>query len=78
MVLLIYFLKHIIWSLGLKMKNQLIQQEKVIKKNQMTYHHQKVMKKKLQKEKGIKILTPKKLLTRLPLLLAQIKAGNNS
>ena len=28
---------------------------------------------------GLKILTPKKLLTRLPiLLLAQIKAGNNS
>ena len=28
--------------------------------------------------KGIKILTPKKLLTRFPILLAQIKAGNNS
>ena len=28
--------------------------------------------------KGIKILTPKKLLTRLTILLAQIKAGNNS
>ena len=28
--------------------------------------------------KGIKILTSNKLLTRLPLLLAQIKAGNNS
>ena len=28
---------------------------------------------------GLKIVTPKKLLTRLPiLLLAQIKAGNNS
>ena len=27
---------------------------------------------------GFKILTPKKLLTRLPILLVQIKAGNNS
>ena len=26
---------------------------------------------------GIKILTPNKLLTRLPILLAQIKTGNN-
>ena len=31
-----------------------------------------------QERKELKILTPKKLLTRLPLLLAQIKAGNNS
>ena len=28
--------------------------------------------------KGFKILTPNKLLTGLPVLLAQIKAGNNS
>ena len=28
--------------------------------------------------KGLKILLPNKLLTRLPLLLTQIKAGNNS
>ena len=28
--------------------------------------------------KGIKLLTPNKILTRFPLLLAQIKAGNNS
>ena len=28
--------------------------------------------------KGLKNLTPNKLLTRLPILLAQIKAGNNS
>ena len=28
--------------------------------------------------KGLKILTPNKLLTRLPILLAQIKARNNS
>ena len=30
------------------------------------------------KEKEIKILAPNKLLTILPVLLAQIKAGNNS
>ena len=28
--------------------------------------------------RGIKILTPNKLLTRLPVLLAHIEAGNNS
>ena len=32
----------------------------------------------VQQEKGLKILTSNKLLTRLPILLAQIKAGNNS
>ena len=31
-----------------------------------------------KEEKRIKILTPNKPLTRLPILLAQIKAGNNS
>ena len=29
-------------------------------------------------EKGLKIFTPNKLLTRLPILFVQIKAGNNS
>ena len=28
--------------------------------------------------KGLRILTPNKLLTRLPILLAQVKAGDNS
>ena len=31
-----------------------------------------------QQEKGLKIMTPKQLITRLPILLAQLKAGNNS
>ena len=31
-----------------------------------------------QKGKGVKILTPQQLLTRLPISLAQLKAGNNS
>ena len=30
------------------------------------------------KGKGLKILTPKKILQRLPIALAQVKAGNNS
>ena len=33
---------------------------------------------KVKKGKALKILTPNKLLTRLPILLAQIKAENNS
>ena len=31
----------------------------------------------LKKEKGLKILIPNKLVTRLPILLAQTKIGNN-
>ena len=31
-----------------------------------------------QSETGLKILTPKEILQRLPIPLAQIKAGNNS
>ena len=30
------------------------------------------------KEKGLQILTPKQMLQRLPVVLAQVKAGNNS
>ena len=33
---------------------------------------------KKSKSSGIKILTPKQMLARLPILLAQIEAGNNS
>ena len=35
-------------------------------------------KEKVKEGKGLKIFTPNKLLIRLPILLAQIKAGNNS
>ena len=31
-----------------------------------------------QEETGLKILTPKQMLQRLPIALAQVKAGNNS
>ena len=34
--------------------------------------------KKSQKRKGLKILTPNQMLKRLPIALAQVKAGNNS
>ena len=33
---------------------------------------------KQQKSKGIKLLTPKQMLQRLPIALAQVKAGNTS
>ena len=35
-------------------------------------------KEEVKERTGLKILTQKKLLSRLPILLAQIKAGNNS
>lgn len=49
-------------------------------KNPMIYHpsEHKMMKKNKKKEKLLKILTPSKLLTRLPAVLRQIKAGKNS
>ena len=31
-----------------------------------------------QKGQGLKIMTPKQIITRLPILLAQLKSGNNS
>ena len=31
-----------------------------------------------QHRQGLKILTPQQMITRLPILLAQLKAGNNS
>ena len=34
--------------------------------------------KQTQQGKGIKILTPSQMLSRLPITLAQLKAGNNS
>ena len=58
----------------------------------MTYHHhdsvevinisetplQEGDEEEVKEEKGLKILTQNKLLSRLSILLAQIKAGNNS
>ena len=78
MILMIYFLKHTIILTGLKIKNRLIQQEQMIKNNLkicLTCHCSKV---KEKEGKGLKNLTPNNLLIRLPILLVQIKAGNNS
>ena len=36
------------------------------------------MQKNETKGKGLKVLTPKQMLQRLPIALAQVKAGNNS
>ena len=37
-----------------------------------------VLERRNQKRKGLKILTPDQILSRLPITLAQLKAGNNS
>ena len=34
--------------------------------------------KQKQEERGLKILTPRQMLSRLPIFLAQLKGGNNS
>ena len=65
----------------MKIKNQLIKQKVIKKKKLLIYqscHYQKVINKEGKEGKGLKILTPNKLLTRLPVLLVQIKAGNKS
>ena len=36
------------------------------------------MRRQNQKEQGLKILTPQQMVSRLPISLAQLKAGNNS
>ena len=61
------------------MKNRLIQQEKVIKKNLHLFDMLPLEGDEEVKEgKGLEVLTPNKVLTRLPILLTQIKARNNS
>ena len=49
----------------------------IIEKNMQIYPLEND-KEQVKEGKGLKTLTPKKLLTRPPILLAQIKAGNNS
>ena len=72
MTLLIYFLRHMIMC-GLEMKNWLMQlQEKVI--NKVTIESDEEVK----EWKGLKILTPNKLLTGLQISLITIKVGNIS
>ena len=58
------------------MKNRLILQEKSDKEESDMSPLE--GDEEVKEGKGLKILTPNKLLTRLPILLAQIIAGNNS
>ena len=66
---------------GLKIKNLLIQfQEKAIKKIYVDLSNILPLKgyeEEVKEKKGLKTLTRNKLSTRLPILLAQTKAGNN-
>ena len=39
---------------------------------------EKILESKRQRGSGLKTLTPSQMLSRLPILLAQLKAGNNS
>ena len=74
-----------IFNSGLNDLNKEIKKmpEKIIK-NEKPYNIVKVVKKILETNKtnqqgeGIKILTPNQMLNRLPISLAQLKAGNNS
>ena len=80
MILLIDLLKNIIIVFVLKTNNRLIRQEKVIK-NSVDLSDMPPLEGDEEEVKegiGLKISTPNKLLNRLPILLAQIKAGNNS
>ena len=59
-------------------KNLYNSREKVIK---LYNHYVKIISEAMYKTKqgtGLKILTPKQILQRLPIALAQVKAGNNS
>ena len=68
LILLSYFLKHITMS-SLKMKNRLIQQQKSDIPSMAPLEQDDEVK----EGKGLKFLTPNKLLTRLPIILAQKK-----
>ena len=94
MVLLIYLLKHIFMMTGLKMKNQgkgkVATKSDNEESTDTTWKSDKEESvdlpsippikddEEVKEGKWLKIITPNKLLTRLPILLAQIKAGNSS
>ena len=94
MVLLIYLLKHIFMMTGLKMKNQgkgkVTTKSDNEESTDTTWKSDKEESvdlpsippikddEEVKEGKWLKIITPNKLLTRLPILLAQIKAGNSS
>ena len=73
------FLKHITMMSGLKMKNPLIQLQKKVKDKSVDLSDMLPLEgDEVKGGKGLKIFTPNKFLTKLPILLAQIKAGQTN
>ena len=60
----------------LKMKKKIEQTDKILKIIEEVLNFNKKIKK--QSGQGWKILTPSQMLSRLPITLAELKAGNNS
>ena len=63
-----------------KIKEMSEEERKIEKPDKIVKIVKKILKfnKQNQKGKGLKILTPNQMLSRLPITLAQLKAGNNS
>ena len=63
-----------------KIKNMSKQEGKIEKPEEIVKTVKKILKfnKQTQEGQGIKILTPNQMLSRLPISLAQLQAGNNS
>ena len=75
MILLIYFLKHVIMMSDFKMKNWMTTKNS---EELMPPMPELESDEEVKEGKRLKILTPDKVLTRLPELLVQTKAGNTS
>ena len=56
------------------------EEKKIEKPNEIVNIDEEILKfnKQIQSGGGLKILTPNQMLSRLPITLAQLKAGNNS
>ena len=74
MILLIYFLKHS-YDLWFQNEQSTDKEESLDLSDMVPLEGDE---EEVRQGEGIKILTQNKLLTRLAILLAQIKAGNNS
>ena len=77
-VMLIYFLKHNYDNWFEKEELDDTTSSKIYKEESGDLSDMAPLEGDEKEGKGLKILTPSKLLTKLPILLAQIKAGNNS
>ena len=77
-VMLIYFLKHNYDNWFEKEELDDTTSSKIYKEESADLSDMAPLEGDEKEGKGLKILTPSKLLTKLPILLAQIKAGNNS